>query len=268
MNIIGGIIMAKQIKLLLLAKVLLRSPREFVDRMEAILTSRYERYFPHRPEYKLVTAQDTMQRLCELFGDVDWSGVEEIERAVKEKMQALEKVAPFTTKHHGDFSLARTCFAVCRLLKPEIVVETGVAYGVTSAFILAALHLNGKGDLHSVDLPPLGENADTFVGYLVPNHLRDRWVLHRGISKRVLSNLLPKLGRVDVFVHDSLHTYWNIKRELNIVTPYLSRPSVVIADDIHGNKAFLEWVTKVGSKEWLVFKEQNKESIAGVAVFV
>lgn len=260
--------MTKQTKLLLLAKTLLRSPSEFVDRMEAILTSRYEEYFRRKPDYKPLTAQNALQKMCEILGDVDWNGVEEVERDVKEKMRSLEKIAPFTTKHHGDFSLARTCFAACRLLKPEIVVETGVAYGVTTAFILAALHLNNKGHLHSVDLPPLGENADAFVGYLVQPHLMDRWVLHRGTGKRVLPDLLPKLGSVDIFVHDSLHTYWNIKRELNIVTPYLSRPSLVIADDIHGNKAFLEWVTQVGAKKWVSFKEKGKDSIAGVALFV
>jgi len=143
-----------------------------------------------------------------------------------------------------------------------------VTYGVTTAYILKALQMNEKGVLHSIDLPPLGENSDAFVGYLVPEGLKDRWVLHRGTSKRILPSLLQTLQHVDVFVHDSLHTYWNIKRELNMVTPYLSKPSVVIADDIHGNKAFLEWVMQVRPKEWLAFKEESKASIAGVAVFV
>jgi len=247
----------------------LRSPSEFLDRMEAILTSRLEQYFPNKIDYKPLTVENVLQRLCEILKHgIDWSGIEEIEKGVMERMYSLEKIAPFSTKHHGDLSLARLCFAVCRLLKPEIVVETGVAYGVTTAYILKALQMNEKGVLHSIDLPPLGENADVFVGYLVPEDLKDRWVLHRGTSKRILPSLLQMLQHVDVFVHDSLHTYWNIKRELNMVTPYLSKPSVVIADDIHGNKAFLEWAMQVKPKEWLAFKEEGKDSIAGVAVFV
>ena len=137
-----------------------------------------------------------------------------MESEVAKRMQLLEGIAPFTTAHHADFSLARLCYIVCRLLKPDIVVETGVAYGVTTAFILKALESNGKGNLHSVDLPPLGKNAYKFVGYLVPEELKDRWVLHRGVSKRVLPKLLPQLKKVDIFVHDSLHTYWNIRYEL------------------------------------------------------
>ncbi len=256
-------------KLFLLAKTALCSPSEFIDRLEAILTSKMERYLAHSVNYEAVTARDALQTCGEIWRqDVDWSGIAEIEKEVRKRMQSLESIAPFTIKHHGDFSLARTCFAVCRMLKPEIVVETGVAYGVTTAFILQALRLNEKGILHSVDLPPLGKNADVFVGYLVPPYLKNRWVLHKGTSKRVLPSLLPKLGSVDVFVHDSLHTYWNIKRELNIVTPYLSRPSIVIADDIHDNKAFLEWATHVRPKEWIAFKEEGKDSIAGIAFFV
>ncbi|RMG03228.1 MAG: hypothetical protein D6735_08975 [Acidobacteria bacterium] len=72
-----------------------------------------------------------------------------------------------------------------------MVLETEVGYGVTSAFILKALEVNGHGTLHSVDLPPLGCDADQFVGILIPELLKYRWQLHRGVSRRVLPSLLP-----------------------------------------------------------------------------
>lgn len=256
-------------KLLLLAEIGLQNPAELIDRLEAIFTSRLERYLGREIDYNPMDSRRALSTFIKwLEGSIDANETKDIEDEVRTRMQALEEIAPFTTKHHGDFSLAHVCFTACRLLKPEIVVETGVAYGVTTAFILKALQLNNKGTLHSIDLPPLGKNADLYVGYLVPEYLRDRWVLHRGASKRVLLSLLEKLRHVDVFVHDSLHTYWNIKRELLLVTPHLSRPSVVIADDIHGNKAFLEMVRRQNPKEWLAFKEEGKKSVAGVALFV
>ncbi|MGQ9581876.1 MAG: hypothetical protein ACUVT8_13200 [Armatimonadota bacterium] len=108
-----------------------------------------------------------------------WEGLEEIEAEVRERIDELEQVVlPFTTRHHGDFGLAKVCYAACRLLKRKVVVETGVAYGVTTAFTLRALQVNGEGVLHGIDLPPLGENADAYVGYLVSEPLRDRWMLH------------------------------------------------------------------------------------------
>ncbi|MGQ9581877.1 MAG: class I SAM-dependent methyltransferase [Armatimonadota bacterium] len=54
------------------------------------------------------------------------------------------------------------------------------------------------------------------------------------------AQLLPQLGRLDLFIHDGLHSYWNIRRELDMITPYLSRPTVVITDDIESNTAFSE----------------------------
>ena len=63
----------------------------------------------------------------------------------------------------------------CESLTPQITLETGVAYGVTSAHLLQALQCNESGGLWSVDLPPLGKDADQYVGFLIPLHLRNRW---------------------------------------------------------------------------------------------
>ena len=134
---------------------------------------------------------------------------------------------PFQRGHNGDFSLARLCYAICRAIQPETALETGTCYGVTSALILKALEVNATGVLHSIDLPPLGKSADNFVGFLIPEELKQRWNLYRGPSRRIMPGLLPKLQKVDFFIHDSLHTYDNILRECKSVLPYLRRPSVV-----------------------------------------
>jgi hypothetical protein len=59
---------------------------------------------------------------------------------------------------------------VCvRILKPDIMVETGVASGSSSAYILHAMDLNRKGFLYSIDLP----NADT--GASIPEGKQTGW---------------------------------------------------------------------------------------------
>ncbi len=256
-------------KLGLLLWIAIRHPYEFLDRMEAIVTSRFEHRFGKPGNYQVQMLEHIIADLYKTFGQmVDWDGVNEIEEEVRKRMYELEKKAPFTTKHHGDFSLARVCYAACRLLQPDVVVETGVAYGVTTAFVLKALSLNNKGMLISIDLPPLGKDADAFVGFLVPEEFKNRWVLHRGTSKRILPKLLPEIGKVNLFIHDSLHTYWNIKRELNMVTSFLARPAIVVCDDIQGNRAFEEWVAAVKPDYSASFKESTKEALAGIAVFL
>jgi len=43
---------------------------------------------------------------------------------------------------------------------------------------------------------------------------------------------------VDIFVHDSLHTYRNMRFEFETVWPSLTHSGVVISDDIAMNRAF------------------------------
>src|SRR5262245_51341120 len=46
-------------------------------------------------------------------------------------------------------------YLAARVIRPEHFVETGVQNGMSSAFILLALKHNGRGQLYSVDLPPI-----------------------------------------------------------------------------------------------------------------
>ncbi len=125
---------------------------------------------------------------------------------------------------------------------------------------------NQSGMLHSIDLPPLGKQVDDFVGILVPQPLRSRWRLHRGATKSVLPELLGRIGPLNFFIHDSLHTYRNMKRELLTITPSLSRPAVVVSDDIENNSAFSKWAQGVAPAYWGAVQEDTKASLLGIAV--
>src|SRR5206468_1634571 len=60
---------------------------------------------------------------------------------------------PIDGLHNGTVTLGRLCYLACRQLHPNRIVETGVAYGVTSAYMLQALAENEEGELSSIDLP-------------------------------------------------------------------------------------------------------------------
>ena len=53
----------------------------------------------------------------------------------------------------GWTSAGEVLYAAVRARKPSVVVETGVAAGLSSACILAGLQRNGMGELYSIDLP-------------------------------------------------------------------------------------------------------------------
>ncbi|MBI3999920.1 MAG: class I SAM-dependent methyltransferase [Candidatus Omnitrophica bacterium] len=144
--------------------------------------------------------------------------------------------------------------SLIRLMKPEVVVETGVAHGSSSAVILEALYENGRGTLYSIDLPVFkgqdgklkpwlrgysfkAEDVSTVrdldqVGWLVPSDLRDQWKLVLGDSLTELPKLLPTLPEVNLFLHDSLHHYEHMTQEFELIWPCLTNGGFLLADDI------------------------------------
>jgi methyltransferase family protein len=193
--------------------------------------------------------------------------MEIVEKQVLRLMRTMPNDAPFGSFHNGDLRLARLCYALARIIQPLAIVETGVCYGVTSAFLLKALQVNGGGVLHSIDLPPLGKNADLFVGRLIPSELHGNWKLYCGSSKALLSMVLQDVGNVGLFVHDSLHTRRNMLREFETIKPYLSPKAAVVADDIEGNEAFHEWAQNTRPHYVAALQQESKSSLLGVALF-
>ena len=258
-------------KLLQLFALLPQRPREFYNRVAAIVDSRVEVYRHGPPQYETLIWDALVQRLTTLLhADVEAvlqeAALRSVEEEVSRSIRGLPPDAPFPLYHNGDFSLARLCYVLARVTQPSSVVETGVCYGVTSAFLLQALRTNGGGRLHSIDLPPLGRAGDEFVGRLVPEHLTNDWRLHRGRSADLLPELARELGQIDFFLHDSLHTYRNMRHEFEIVTPFLSPQAVLVADDVEGNSAFMDWVSRTRPLYSAVLEEHSKQSLLGVAV--
>jgi len=139
-------------------------------------------------------------------------------------------------------------YAAVRAFRPDVVVETGVASGVSSAYILLALERNQKGILHSVDdgdprYCPKGQAP----GWIVPQHLRSRWHLRFGDATKVLPDLFRELGEVDMFIHDSLHTYEHMKFELALAHGHLKTGGLLFADDALWNPAFSEFAQSISS---------------------
>jgi predicted O-methyltransferase YrrM len=255
-----------------LISVLMKDPVEFLDRARVIAGGRLSRLTSRQASYAISDGRSAAARLGDALGSDLGAGLSGGELADAEfrlhrRMESLPADTPFGTFHNGDLALARLCYAVTRALGPEIILETGVCYGITSAFILEALERNRKGSLHSVDLPPLGRDDNKFVGWAVPDGpLKSRWHLHRGASRKLLPRLLKQVGRVDVFVHDSLHTYRNMRMEFELVWPRLRPGGVLISDDIQGNAAFLELAERKDVAFHAAVQELEKDSLLGVLV--
>lgn len=129
-------------------------------------------------------------------------------------------------------------YLLVRAARPRLVVETGVLYGASSGHILAALAANGEGELHSIDLGcrPGEPPHDS----LVRPDLAGRWHYHPGDARVELPRLLAGLGPIDMFHHDSLHTFehmtWEYRTAARHLSPggLLSSHDVLVADGVSG----------------------------------
>ena len=124
----------------------------------------------------------------------------------------------------------RALYLLVRAARPRVVVETGVLYGASSAHLLAALDVNGEGELFSIDLAHMA--GEPPADCLVPDELGNRWTLVEGDSRRELPLLLRRLGSVDLFHHDSLHTFEHMTWEYQTALPYLARQGVLSSHDV------------------------------------
>ena len=137
-------------------------------------------------------------------------------------------------------------YAVVRVLRPGVIVETGVGSGVSSTFLLEAMERNDAGKLYSIDLPLpekrlLPEGLDT--GWMVPDRLRARWRLTLGDARDELPPLLDNLGQLDLFFHDSDHSYRHMTWEFNSAYPRIRPGGVLLSDDITSNRAWDDFVS-------------------------
>ncbi len=138
----------------------------------------------------------------------------------------------------GDAGFVRAIWYLIRHLRPRNVVETGVLHSVTSRFILEALERNGVGHLWSIDLPPMEHVWQDEIGIAVGGRFQERWSYARGSSKRRLPGILSKLGQIDIFIHDSLHSEQNVRFEVDRGFVALRPGGAIVVDDVDANWGF------------------------------
>jgi Methyltransferase domain len=167
----------------------------------------------------------------------------------------------------ADITLARAVWCTARHIQPQVVIETGVAHGVTSRIILEALNLNGSGHLWSIDLPhPLDHSLHAQTGVAVTDDCRPRWTYLEGASKDRLPPLVPEVGHVDMFIHDSLHTAKNTLFEMEQAASAMPQGGVMLVDDIKSHLGFATFAKRHPDYRTLVCETEDKIGMFGIAV--
>jgi predicted O-methyltransferase YrrM len=210
-----------------------------------------------------VATQDATRLLEREFGSVVRGPAYDV--ATLTAAAALGRVGRWASMA-GDLSLGELAYAITRALRPDTVVETGVAVGLTSAYVLAALTDNRHGELHSVDLPPPQMVAEELVGAAVPAELRGRWRYHWGSARRLLAGVLrDTAGGRRCFIHDSDHRYRNVRWELETAWRALAPGDVIVCDDAHLHAGFTDTARAVGAHPRLI-RQRDREGVTGLMV--
>jgi hypothetical protein len=269
-------------------RYLLRNPVSAVADLAAdpleIWTTIHDAYVAEReqrrPQCQYEADDNWEQRLHEALG-VPWpcNATSEFRDLWPEIISELEakgiRAGPesFQWWNDGDAGLVRAIWCLTRHLKPKQVVETGVAHGVTSRCILEALNLNGDGHLWSIDLPPLEKAWRKEVGVAVGDRYSDRWSYIKGSSRRRLPELLSRLGQIDLFIHDSLHSERNVRFELDRAWSALRPNGALVVDDVDANWGFRSFTQTCSGHQFLICEAEplrpdlrrfNKKGLFGI----
>lgn len=167
----------------------------------------------------------------------------------------------------ADLSLCGAAWCVLRHTRPEVVVETGVAHGVTSRILLEALRHNDAGRLWSIDLPfPFDSRLHAQTGIAVTGECRSRWQYVAGSSRQRLPGLLSALGQVNVFLHDSLHTARNTAFEMEQAAAAMPAGGVMLVDDIKTHAGFERFARRHANFRTLICPHADRLGLFGIAI--
>lgn len=195
--------------------------------------------------------QEAVSRMLANFfderSDIFESYFEEL--ASSDKMGKIEEnldSSPYRSSPR-EFGYRKILYVIVRYLEPSNIMESGVYEGVSSSFFLEAIRRNdSESKLHSVDyveggmiFPPGYE-----CGWVIPQELKNNWNLIEGRSINKLEPLLDELDSVEVFFHDSKHSYTNMMYEYRKVLEKCGRDVLIVSDDIDKNDAFEDFNEK------------------------
>lgn len=167
----------------------------------------------------------------------------------------------------GDSSLLRAAWCTVRHTRPEVVIETGVARGVTSRIVLEALQQNDRGHLWSIDLPyPFDRQLHAQTGAAVSDACRARWSYVEGSSRQRLPPLIAEVGHVGVFIHDSLHTARNTVFEMDQAASAMPPGGAMLIDDISTHRGFATFSRRHPRYQTIVCSSADRKGLFGVAV--
>jgi predicted O-methyltransferase YrrM len=114
---------------------------------------------------------------------------------------------------------------IIRREKPLVMIETGVESGYSTEHFIAAMHEIGVGHLYSCDPKP----SVFYEAYPITH---PRFTLIREESWTALDKIFKEAGRVDMFLHDSDHSFRCQDFEYEWAWNHVRSGGIIASDDV------------------------------------
>lgn len=169
----------------------------------------------------------------------------QLSKILIDEAKELEKKSPIEMGGPGDIDLI---YAAVLLSGAKSIIETGIGYGWSSLAILAALENEKCSKLISVDMPYPKLNNEASVGIIVPNRLRDNWIIIRKPDRKGLLDAINlSLAKIDLCHYDSDKSWWGRDFAFPLLWDALRPGGLFISDDIQDNMYFARFSEKKGT---------------------
>lgn len=116
-------------------------------------------------------------------------------------------------------------------IKPDLIIETGIAHGGSIVFSASMLELIGKGEVLAIDIDIREHNLNEIKKH--PLYKRITLLEGDSTSNKIVtdvSNIVKDKNKIMVCL-DSLHTHDHVKKELDIYSNMVSVDSYLILPD-------------------------------------
>ena len=135
-------------------------------------------------------------------------------------------------------------------VKPDVVIETGVARGGSVVFIASILKIMGKGKVVGVDIDIRSHNREAILNHPKANLIK--LIEGPSTSEEVLQQVSTEIKKNDVVmvILDSDHSYEHVLSECNEYSKFVSKGSYLVVADTFVGHLTQEEAPKNRSKLW------------------
>jgi cephalosporin hydroxylase len=115
--------------------------------------------------------------------------------------------------------------------KPDVIVETGVAWGGSTVFYASLLQLLGKGMIIGIDLNLMDHVTKSIMSYPFSDriHLLRGSSVDAGMAAKIKALIAP--GQSVMVVLDSHHTHEHVLDELRLYAPLVTKGNFLVVCD-------------------------------------